>query len=81
MPITSKNGLASAKADSSPPTMIDSVAFLAPESPPDTGASMAVLPAAAAAAEIRAASDGSLVVRSTNRAPRFADATMPSAPR
>ena len=40
LPTVSRIGLAAAKSSSEPPTMIDNVAFLAPGSPPDTGASM-----------------------------------------
>ena len=39
LPTASKIGLAAAKSSAAPPTMIDSAAFLAPASPPETGAS------------------------------------------
>ena len=38
-PISSNSGLTRANAASVPPHMMESVAFLAPTSPPDTGAS------------------------------------------
>ena len=54
---------------SSPPHMMLSVALRAPTSPPLTGASMAPMPLAAAAAAISTASDGSEVVKSTTMEP------------
>ena len=39
LPISSNSGLTLSNAASVPPTMIDSVAFFAPTSPPETGAS------------------------------------------
>ena len=46
-PIASNSGRARANASSGPPTMIDSVAFVAPFSPPQTGASSISTPCAA----------------------------------
>jgi len=39
LPINSNSGLTRANAASGPPTMMDNVAFFAPTSPPETGAS------------------------------------------
>ena len=53
-----RRGFTDSKAASSPPTMIVNVAFFAPISPPETGASIAASPRAAAALEMRAARSG-----------------------
>ena len=57
--------------------MIDSVLLRAPTSPPETGASTALQPLAAARAWISRASVGSVVVMSTNSVPAFAPARTP----
>ena len=49
LPIAWNSGITRSTASLSPPTMMESVAFLAPTSPPDTGASMADTPFALAA--------------------------------
>ena len=49
LPITENNGIKASTTDCSPPIIIDSVAFLAPMSPPDTGASTLFTPFLAAA--------------------------------
>ena len=60
--------------------MIDSVAFFAPTSPPDTGASTLDTDFCFAASAISTASDGSLVVMSTRMLPLLEPASAPSAP-
>ncbi len=49
LPMHSRSGLTASSTGPSPPTMIDNAAFLAPTSPPDTGASSAWTPLALAA--------------------------------
>ena len=74
-PMISNSGLARSKSAAAPPTMIARVPPRAPTSPPDTGASRAEQPRAAAA--IRFASDGSEVVMSISSVPGAALATIP----
>ncbi len=61
--------------------MIESRASRAPTSPPETGASMAQTPLAAAAAAISRASDGWLVVISTMIFPAEHPASTPLGPK
>ena len=81
MPMTRNTGSAAEKASASPPTRMVSVALFAPTPPPETGASSARMPRAAAAVRIFSASAGEEVVMSTSNALGRAAATMPSAPR
>ena len=60
--------------------MMESRASRAPMSPPETGASIAAIPRAAAALAISTARAGSLVVMSTRTEPAAAPASVPSAP-
>ncbi|KAF4390052.1 hypothetical protein F8388_002994 [Cannabis sativa] len=64
-----KRGFNRLTTDSSPPAKIARVPFLAPRSPPDTGASIAAQPLAAAEEEISDAREGSDVVISTRTPP------------
>ena len=49
LPISSKSGFTRSNISALPPTMIDSVPFTAPTSPPETGASSISMPFAASA--------------------------------
>lgn len=60
--------------------MMLSAALRAPASPPDTGASTAPQPRAAATSAISLASAGSVVVKSTSSAPGFRLGRMASSP-
>ena len=77
----SNSGHTRATSSSLPPIMIDSAAFFAPTSPPETGASTAPTRFPVAASAISTASDGSLVVMSTSTEPADAPARAPSSPR
>ena len=79
VPIRRRIGSAASNASLLPPTMIDSLASRAPTSPPDTGASSAWQPCAAAWAAMRRASSGLEVVMSISKALR-ALASTPSGP-
>ena len=61
--------------------MMDRVAFLAPKSPPDTGASRAWIPDRLSFSQILMARSGLEVVISMTRVPFPAWAKMPSSPR
>ena len=60
-PIASSSGRAASKSSSDPPTMNASVAFSAPTTPPDTGASIERWPAASASACAARASSTAIV--------------------
>jgi hypothetical protein len=81
VPISCRIGIAAATSASAPPIMIESLASRAPISPPDTGASTAPSPFAAAALAIRLASDGLEVVMSIKMVPGLACARMPPSPK
>ena len=53
VPMAEKKGFARSKASVSPPAMMESVAFFAPTGPPETGASIMAMPAAARSAAMR----------------------------
>ena len=73
-------GSTRAKPAASPPTMMDSVASMAPCSPPLTGVSMKVIPRVAQAAAASWANFASVVLRSAMRLPEgIVEASPPSA--
>ena len=76
-PIASSSGSASAKSSSEPPTMKASVAFSAPTTPPDTGASRLRCPAASASACACCASSTAIVEESMKSVPGLADGEQP----
>lgn len=80
LPMSSRYGAAFNMASSVPPHMMDSVPALAPTSPPETGASIAKHPAAAAASAMVTARLGVEVVISTRSPPGFRLASTPSEP-
>ena len=65
----SKIGRTSSKTDSLPPTIVDNVPFLAPKSPPETGASNASQENFSASSAIFFAKEGVLVVKSMSILP------------
>ena len=80
-PICSRIGRARATAPASPPTMKVSVAFSAPATPPDTGASTISRPRSAAACQTARAVSTSIVEQSISSARRPPRAITPSPPR
>ncbi len=80
VPMASKNGRARANASASPPAMMESVAFLAPIGPPETGASTMSMPAALRSAAMRRTATGEMVLMSAMRRPRGGFASRPASP-
>src|SRR5215211_3288417 len=78
--MTSKRGLALSKSSSSPPTMIESVPFLAPTSPPETGASSIPTPLSLAVRASSRARGGEEVLISTMSEPSLAPSNKPPSP-
>ena len=78
LPTTSRIGLAAAKSASVAPTMMDSVAFIAPGSPPDTGASMMRRPRSTAVLASSAVTSGRMEEKSITRVSGWALAKTPS---
>ena len=79
-PKASKTGVARAKAASSPPTMIESAASIAPRSPPLTGASSIATPLAENAAAIVRVGSGSIELMSITREPSETPSITPPVP-
>ena len=69
LPIAARIGRTRANAASSPPTMIDSVALMAPISPPLTGASSIDAPFSATCAASRSVATGEMLLMSMTTAP------------
>ena len=80
LPMPSRIGRTRVNAASFPPTMIDSVALIAPISPPLTGASSSVAPFSAASPAKRFVATGEMLLMSMITAPRWTADRTPSAP-
>src|SRR5712692_4234875 len=80
-PIAASAGRASSRSAASPPTMIASVAFSAPPTPPETGASMKRTPRSLRRAATRWDTAGSIVDMSTQSRPLATPSSTPPAPR
>ena len=77
----SNSGIARSTASHAPPTIIERLASRAPLSPPETGASIAEMPLAAASVARLRASDGVLVVISIRSDGGFEVESVPWGPR
>src|SRR3990172_3730724 len=80
LPMAASTGRARSRAASEPPTMIESVASLAPPSPPDTGASSRSAPTSAQRSARATKAEGSCVPMSTTISPARAPARSPRGP-
>ncbi len=80
LPTASNTSDAAAKSSAEPPTMIDRAAFLAPASPPETGASRYRKPAASAWSASAIVTSGRIEEKSMTSVPGCALARTPSSP-
>ena len=80
-PIASNAGTAFSKTSSRPPTMIVSVPFCAPMSPPETGASRKECPASSSCFPISRVTSGEIVLMSMKSVPAPAPSTAPFSPK
>lgn len=82
LPMRSNSGLTRANTSSGPPTMMDSVAFLAPTSPPETGASRYWAPMASMRRAKSLVATGEMELMSTTTLPLLPlrPAATPSSP-
>src|SRR5258708_814790 len=80
LPIAARIGLTSANALASPPTMIESVALIAPISPPLTGASSMVAALVRAASASRRATTGAMLLMSMRMVPGWMALKIPFVP-
>ena len=80
-PSASKTGIALRTSASSPPTMMESRASIAPTSPPETGASRVRTPFAPARSLTRRSTSGEMVLMSIHSCPAFAPSIAPSLPK
>ena len=79
-PMHSRIGRTRARASLSPPTMMESVALMAPTSPPLTGASIMVPPLAATSAARRRVATGEMLLMSITTVPVAIVSRMPAGP-
>ena len=79
-PTASKTGLAASKSARSPPTMMDSAAFFAPASPPETGASRMRRPRSRACFASSDVTSGRMLEKSMTRVPGLAVSKTPPGP-
>lgn len=79
-PIASNTGFTRSNTAGLPPTMIESVALIAPTSPPDTGASSMSIPRARRRSAKDRVDTGEIVLMSTTTEPGLAPSATPCAP-
>src|SRR5512139_2281600 len=80
LPIASSSGLTRSNTAGLPPTMIDSVALIAPTSPPETGASSISMPRACSFSAMWRVAVGEIVLMSTTTEPGLAPSITPLSP-